>query len=107
MEPANTLRIKTLAPEWSDKDNIMLHACFQLLTDCIEKEHLLTGHVDWTYSDAQKKVKEEIEALYQWWQERCRKESTDDFDWVWTKGQYEKDTQMLTRLVAVRQYLWT
>lgn len=46
MEPSNILKIESLDEGWSDKDNVMLHACFQLLTDCIEKEqrHQLT---DW------------------------------------------------------------
>ena len=61
MEPSNILKIETLNDGWSDKDNIMLHACFQLLTDCVEKEKLLNGHTDWNYNEDFKAVKKEIE----------------------------------------------
>lgn len=44
MNQSMTLTIKTLTGEWCDKDIVMLHACFQLLTDCIESEDLFTGY---------------------------------------------------------------
>ena len=40
MKPLNLLKIETLNDEWLDKDVIILHACFQILCDCIEKENL-------------------------------------------------------------------
>ena len=42
----------------------MLHACFQLLTDCIEDEELFTGHVDWNHDEEHKNAKKELEELY-------------------------------------------
>lgn len=105
MQPANLLRINTLDENWSDNDNVLLHACFQLLTDCIEKEGLLT-HWDWT-ADGKAEVKAELETLYAWWQQRVEREQADQFDWIWTPGQHEEDTAMLIRLVQVRGYLWT
>ena len=47
MKPGNILKIDTLNGGWRDKDSVMLHACFQLLSDCIEKEGLLSGHTNW------------------------------------------------------------
>ena len=38
MKPANLLKIDTLGEGWPGKDNVMLHACFQLLTDFLEQE---------------------------------------------------------------------
>ncbi len=47
MTPGNNLSIQSLNQDWCDKDVVMLHACFQLLKDCVEKEDLLSGHIDW------------------------------------------------------------
>lgn len=49
MKPSNLLKIETLNDEWLDKDMIILHACFQILSDCIEKkicsQVMLIGHM--------------------------------------------------------------
>ena len=38
------LKIDSLpnAKQWVDRDHIMLHACFQILQDCVEKEKVDT-----------------------------------------------------------------
>lgn len=105
MEPANVLRIKTLTEAWSDKDNVMLHACFQLLTDCIEQEHLLGSTTDWNQDENFKQAKEEIDFLYAWWQERVKAEQENELDPIWSDNQYDQDNQMLIRLITIRQYL--
>ncbi len=104
METSNRLMIETLGEGWSDKDNVLLHACFQLLTDCVEKENLLNGHINWSENlDAKK----ELSFLYDWWKDRIQEEENEKFDPIWTKGQYEADTEMLVRLVKMRKFLWT
>ena len=106
MKKPEVLKIKTLSGDWCDKDVVMLHACFQLLTDCIEEERLLTGHLDWTHDDEYIQAKIEIEELYAWWTERKKldsEEKINDLD----ETQYFLDNEMLIRLIKVRQYLWT
>jgi len=105
MQPANLLSIPTLSDAWSDNDNILLHACFHLLLDCVENEQLLTSR-DWALEEAEQ-AKQEIETLAQWWKERLLLEKQAQLDPIWTKGQFERDNQMLVRLIQVRQYLWT
>ena len=57
MKQGNKLKIKTLDKGWCDNDTIMLHVCFQLLTDCIENENLLSKDLfDW--KDSEKTIKE-------------------------------------------------
>lgn len=89
-----------------DKDLLMLHACFQLLTDCVEKENLFESR-DWTYDSDNMNAKTEIEELYNWWKYRSKKEMNREIDPIWTDNQYEFDNGMLIRLIKVRQYLWT
>ena len=101
MKPSNLLKIETLNNEWIDKDLIILHACFQILTDCIEKENLFTGHIDWTNDDEHKNAKIEIEKLYHWWVKR--KTENNDLD----EKSYEIDNNMLKKLIDFRKYLWT
>ena len=38
MQPANILKISSLGNGWRDKDSVLLHACFQLLSDFVEQE---------------------------------------------------------------------
>ncbi len=85
--------------EWCDKDMVMLHVCFQLLSDCVEEENLLDGHTDWGHTEETRKIKTEIESLYRWWNER----KENDVD----EQQYEKDNEMLIRLIKIRKHLWT
>jgi len=64
MEPSNILKIDTLDENWRDKDSVMLHACFQLLKDCVEKENLLSGHTDWKADERHREAKKEIKELF-------------------------------------------
>jgi len=57
MQPSNLLHIESLDDEWRDKDYVLLHAFFQLLKDCVEKENLLSGHTDWNVDDRSRNVK--------------------------------------------------
>jgi hypothetical protein len=87
------LKIESLpnSKTWLDRDLIMLHACFQILKDCVEKENIdlecsEEGHKDF-YN--------EVRFLYQWWKERVAHD--DD----------SQDDEMLFRLMKIRNGLWT
>ena len=88
------LKINSLptVKDWIDRDTIMLHACFQILEDCIEKENVDTNS---THKDFINEVKE----LNKWWQIRKRIIHTIDT--------IEEDDKMLSRLIKIRTCLWT
>lgn len=69
----------------------MLHACFQLLLDFVEKEDGL-NQCDYEYH---KKDIEECKYLYDWW-----KENNNDL------AELEVDEHLM-RLVKVRSFMWT
>jgi len=83
------LRIKSLPTGWTDRDEIMLHACFQILTDCVEKENVDTHCSYETHKD----FVDEVRFLYQWWLDRKEISDIDD--------------EMLLRLIKIRKQLWT
>lgn len=91
------LKINSLPPskEGTDGDEIILHACFQILQDCIEKEHIDT-QCNYEYH---KKFVDEIRFLYRWWKGRVNAEPSD--------GQTIRDNKMLIRLMKIRTQLWT
>ena len=60
------MTIRTLRPGWHDKDEVMLHAAFQLLVDFVEQEHP-DKHIDWAHDDVHRKAWKEIRDLYRWW----------------------------------------
>ena len=92
------LKIHTLpsAKTWQDKDEIMLHACFQLLTDFVEKEN---GDTHCNY-ETHKDFVDEVRVLYNWWRiDRVQRGLNPDL--------HEVDNEMLTRLMKIRTQLWT
>ncbi len=92
------LKINTLPKvkdKWVDRDIVMLHACFQILVDCIEKENLLT-HCNY---ESHKESIDEATALYKWWHLRCKRSYKNNIT--------EEDTAMLLRLMNIRSFLWT
>jgi len=90
------LKIDSLPSEkqWVDRDHIMLHACFQILQDCVEKENVDTQ----CNYDAHKDFVDECRFLYGWWQHRKIDDSFDNDD---------EDSEMLGRLMKIRTVLWT
>ena len=80
----------------------MLHACFQLLSDCVEKENLLTGNTDWNHSSEYKKIRAEIQTLYEWWLQRKNEDNGVMIN-EQERVLYNKDTEMLIRKVNTDQ----
>lgn len=105
MKHPESLEIDTLNADWCDKDIVMLHACFQLLTDCVEKENLFQENQRCPENDKLNKATAEIKALYDWWKLRqtSKEAGLNELD----SAQYAGDNAMLIRLVNVRHYLWT
>ena len=92
------LKIESLPSSkiWYDRDTIMLHACFQILKDCVEKEHVDT-HCNY---ESHKDFVDEVRFLYKWWNERIEDTDYDD-------AQMKEDDEMLMRLMKIRTSLWT
>ncbi len=92
------VKITTLpkaSESWIDRDVIMLHSCFQILVDCVEKEGVDT-HCNY---EAHKDFVDEVRFLYQWWKIRS------DRDWKLNSD--DEDDEMLLRLMKIRKSLWT
>src|SRR5574341_857611 len=60
------LTIRTLRSGWYDKDEILLHAAFQLLVDFVEQEHP-NKHIDWNHDPVHRQAWREIRDFYRWW----------------------------------------
>lgn len=105
MKPANALKITSLEKGWCDKDFVMLHACFQLLKDCVEKEDLF-GRWDTKGNLLAASQKRELRKLYRWWLKRHRKEIGVSYSPAGLRG-YEHDTAKLLQLIQLRHQLWT
>jgi hypothetical protein len=105
MRRGNILKIKSLHKGWCDNDKVMLHACFKLLVNCIEKEKLLSQETfDWKHNEEVIKEKEELKFLYKWWKQRAKKDLKID---SLKDTQYKEDNDMLIRLIKIRHRLWT
>lgn len=108
---------------WIDRDHAMLLACFKLLRDFVERENPTVGlggveaYEHEGMCDGEREMianqvarEKEVRAIYTWWtqdRERERAEHDDDraiggYDWS-----FNRDQEMLLRLMAVRGSLWT
>ena len=87
------LKIESLPSSdiWIDRDDVMLHSCFQILKDFIEKEK---GHIACNYIH-HKEFVDEINILYKWWINRINKDED------------EQDDSMILRLMKIRNQLRT
>ena len=63
---AKTLKIHSLANKYIDRNELLLHAAFQILRDFMEKENP-NKHIDWNFEERQAKAWREIKYLYRWW----------------------------------------
>lgn len=131
MQPSNILKITSLTEGWRDKDSVLLHACFQLLSDFVEQEIPKFPHINWNVSadvsnsvfkgiefnpandekndpTNTRDIKKEFEELYAWWQEwkkREDKEKVSSFEEE--HADYLKENEMLRKLIDLRMYMWT
>jgi hypothetical protein len=60
------LKITTLDTGWYDKDEVLLHAAFQLLVDFVRQEQPAKT-VDWDADELHRIAWAEITGLYKWW----------------------------------------
>ena len=107
------LKIKTLANNWQESDTMILHACFQILIDYVEKQKPREV-IDWDASPGHKKAWSEIDSLYKWWtiEWPALAEKMDNEDDVSKWGDYEKalleeEEANLHRLINIMGHLWT
>ena len=100
MQPSNLLKIESLNGDWRDKDSILLHACFQILKDFVEKEDLVLGNTDWNADERNRLAKTEIDELYKWWISYTESDIPEE-------DNFELENSMLIRLIKIRWALWT
>ena len=105
MKSANVLKIKTLPKGWTDKDFVMLHACFQLLTNFLKKEKPFKL-IDWGQDKEHRVAMAELIFLNDWWKNRKRLEESLETYNNRNAAQNLEDTEMLIRLMKVRTFLW-
>ena len=73
------LKIHTLEKGWFDKDEVLLHAAFQILIDFVEQEKP-DKIVDWNTDKLHRKAWKEIKSLHSWWRKErsAQKSPLDD-----------------------------
>lgn len=85
--------LPSVKENWVDRDMMMLHACFQILMDFVEKEDGL-NHCDY---DSHKETIDVLRDLYLWWKNNHDTISIDD----------KVADENLMLLVKHRGFLWT
>lgn len=107
MKKPKKLKIKSLKHwAWADKDTVILHACFQLLTDFVEKENIDIHPYQWTHDENVRTIRAEIDTLYKWWKSYLSKIRKGKIDSIKENEIYKSENEMLIRLINIRHHLW-
>lgn len=61
----NVLKIKSLPPTWCDRDHLLCHAMFQVLSDFIEKEKP-DEIIDWDSDPEHRHARDKMDELNNW-----------------------------------------
>lgn len=65
------LKVRSLDNQWHDRDKLLLHTAFQILTDFVVKEKPFKC-IDWSYDKLHRQTAREIKSLYAWWRNQRR-----------------------------------
>jgi hypothetical protein len=133
----NVVRVRSLPPTWVDRDNLLLHAAFEILRDVVEQEDWLNHTVYFLpvtehdpYGADYRDDWQEIATLYDWWiNRRPARLALEDHVLTCWGNEYRKagnsnipssellsqlevageaeDEDMLVRLCRIRKVLWT
>jgi hypothetical protein len=104
----NKLTIKSIPQKnsWCDKEIAMVHAMFQLLVDCIEKEKLFEDRVYYldggNGSKEHKKIAAELndlKLLYKWWKGPGRRMNESEI-------RSDEVNDKCKRLIDLKEHLW-
>lgn len=110
----NVVKCRRLGPTWCDRDHLLVHAVFQILTDFIDKEkpwqfeasdkeiidaYSGDGFGDMTYASTELANWTELKRLYFWWKGF---DPMDDYH-----GSWDTITENMVRVIRLRKYLWT
>ena len=96
---------------WIERDQAILHACFNLLKDYVEEEmgqvcyyapaNEEYGSPEWDHREEE----DEINALYQWWMVDRDKHIDENKNYFYEDAC--EDDEMLLRLMKIRRHLWS
>jgi len=113
----NYIRIPTIENKWCDRDVVIMHAVFTVLTEFVEKEwngkadlyskedyRCCTTKAERELLKKQNKEKKELFGLYLWWKNEFPKLQDDP---MWHIKGYKIETNKAMRVLELRGYLWT
>jgi len=97
-----TVKPRYLAHTWCDRDTLLAHMMFEILSDFIEKE-CSPGHVEWygehghkiEVAGEEKYVRDEMQDLYDWWHVVCQTEYPEVDDLLWAEANKHRPTRNL------------
>lgn len=94
------LKLRSLPDQWIDKDQLILHAAFQLLQDFVEREK--AERIAWNHDSRSAKAWREIRSLYRWWK-KIRPDRRSPLD---ARGLKKPPMRFKPRSVALRAFLY-
>jgi hypothetical protein len=106
--PRNRITFKTLPKTWWDLSEGIVNVNFELLERFMEEEKPLE-FIETDWCEESKQTWDEIKFLYSWWKQYKTLEigyENGEFSLAKEEEQEKEATEMLLRLVKIRQRLW-
>lgn len=94
-EKHHVLKLRYIKPGWIDKDEVLIHAMFEVLCRFIEDEAEMISQINWDSDSAHEHARAEMTELYEWWK---RRKDRDDQNPLFSPGvrapDFVKDTSV-------------
>lgn len=111
--PYTTIKPRYLPHTWVDKDNILVHAIFEILSLYLEKEKP-DEVVDWEWDPEYSQAWKDINELYHWWHETYVPWTKSNRDHQ-TNEEYNREDERMRlevnekckKVIELKDYLWT
>ena len=108
----NRVHVKSLPPTWQDRDDLMVHAMFQLLADFVERE---SDQIEWSSTPEHKAAREKMDELLHWWRDIYLKfDAANEYEHEFYAEANRKEAEMerqltekLKEIIDLRGYLWS
>ena len=103
----STVKPRNLPHTWIDREELLIHVMFEVLSNFVEKELRPHQDIDWDCSEYRSHARDEMEDLYRWWHEEYSWRDEDFVSLQADEAWYAFVTHQCLRLSKIRGYMWS
>jgi len=101
-----TYKPRYLPHTWCDKDHVIVHMNFEILSRFVEDE-LIPGPVDWDADEEHRQAKAKMMELYEWWKANHDVLERDEFTWEQEEAHEALLRSKCKEIIDLSPWFWT